>query len=274
MRKSLILYFSGLLVLLGACSGYEKLLKSSDYKLKYSEARRYYAKGDYYRAQVLYDQIAPVFRGTSEADSVYYYQAMSYFKQKDYIMAGHYFSTFSQTYGASPFVEEADFMTAFCYYKNSPRPELDQNYSTMAIQTFQLFLIKHPDSEKAPEARVYIEELKEKLVEKSFISARLYYDLEDYKASLVALNNSLLNYPESKFRESIMYMILKSSYMYASRSVESKKKERFQATIDDYYSFKAEFPESRHMREANRFYKNSSKYLGGDFLLEQETEIN
>lgn len=273
MRKSLILYFSVLLVVLGSCSGYEKLLKSTDYRLKYTEAKRYYDKGDYYRAQVLYDQIAPVFRGTSEADSIYFFQAMSYFKQKDYIMAGHYFTTFSQTYGGSPFVEESDFMSAFCNYKSSPRPELDQDYSIMAIQMFQLYLIKHPDSERAPEAKGYIDELREKLVEKSFISARLYYDLEDYKASLVALNNSLLNYPESKYRESIMYMILKSSYMYASKSIASKKKERFQDAIDDYYSFKSEFPESKHMREANRFYKSSAKYLGVDFN-QEETEIN
>lgn len=272
MRKSLILYISGLLVLLGSCSGYEKLLKGTDYKLKYSEAKRYYNKGDYSRAQVLFDQIAPIFRGTEEADTVYYYQAMTYFNQKDYILAGHYFSVFSKTYGGSPFVEEADYMTAYCYYKNSPRPELDQDYSVMAIQAFQLFIIKHQDSEKVEQANFYIEELREKLVEKSFISARLYYDLEDYKASLVALNNSLLEYPESKHRESIMYMILKSSYMYADRSIQSKKKERYQSAVDDYYSFISEFPESKYMREANRYYKNSAKFLGID--TNQETEIN
>ncbi len=272
MRKTLILYFSVLLVF-GSCSGYEKLLKSSDYKLKYNEAKKYYDKGDYYRAQVLYDQIAPVFRGTKEADSVYFFQAMSYFKQNDFIMAGHYFSTFSKTYGGSQFVEQADYMTAFCNYKNSPRPELDQDYSVIAIQSFQLYMIKHPDGKRIEEAKEYIDELREKLVEKSFISARLYYDLEDYKASLVALNNSLLKYPESKYRESIMYMILKSSYMYASKSIASKKKERYQAAVDDYYSFKSEFPESSHMKEANKYYKSSSKYLGVE-TNQEETEIN
>lgn len=256
--------------MLGSCSGYEKLLKGSDYKLKYTEAKKYYDNGDFYKAQVLYDQIAPVFRGTQQADTIYYYQAMSYYQQKDYIMAGHHFSNFSKTYGGSPFVEEADYMTAFCHYQNSPRPELDQTNTQLAIQLFQLYIIKHPEGKRVEDARSYIESLKEKLVEKSFISARLYFDLEYYKSSLVALNNSLIEYPESKFRESIMFMILKSSYMYADNSVPSKKKERFQATLDEFYSFKAEFPESKFMKEANRFFKNSVKNLGDELIVEEE----
>ncbi len=270
MKKELIVYLSGVLIVLTSCTGFEKTLKSSDYKYKYSEAMRYYAEGDYYRAQTLFDQIAPVFRGAEQADTVYFYQAMSYFKQKDYILGGHYFSTFSNIYGGSPFVEEADFMTAYCYYMNSPRPELDQDYSVQAIQNFQLFIIKYPESDKVADAKAYIDELQEKLVEKSFISAKLYFDLEAYKASLVALNNSLLDFPESEHREDIMFMILKSSYMLADKSVISKKRERFQNTVDEYYTFKSEFPESKYMHDADRFYRAAHNYLGGDLEIEEE----
>jgi outer membrane protein assembly factor BamD len=273
MHKKVIIYFIGF-ILLTACSGFEKVLKSNDYTLKYNEAKRYYTKEDYYHAQILFDQIAPVYRGTLQADSVYYLQAMSYYKQEDYLMAGHYFSMFAQTYGGSPFVEEADYMTAFCYYMNSPRPELDQENSLLAIQSFQLFNIKYPNSSKAAEAKNYIAELQDKLVEKSFLSAKLYYDLEDYKASLVALNNCLLEYPESKHREQIMFMILKSSYMYADKSIVSKKKERYQQTIDEYYSFKAEYPESKQLKDADRYYKNSAKFLGDDIQLSESDKIN
>jgi outer membrane protein assembly factor BamD len=186
-------------------------------------------------------------------------------------MAGHYFETFARVYGASPFVEDSDYMSAYCYYMNSPRPELDQDYSVKAIQGFQKFLIKFPDSEKREDALGYVQELKDKLVEKSFISARLYYDLEDYKASLVALNSSLLDFPESKFREDILFMVFKSSFKYAENSVFLKKKERYQSSLDEYYSFKAEYPESKYMREANRYYASVVKYLGKDKI---ESELN
>jgi outer membrane protein assembly factor BamD len=234
-----------IVIFLSNCSGYDKVLKSSDYKWKYKEAVNYYKTEDYVRAATLFDQIAAVYRGTDQADSVYFLQAMSYFHQHDYILAGHYFSTFARTYGGSPFAEEADFMTAFCYYQSSPRPELDQTSTIQAIQAFQLYLIKYQEARKKEEVTKYLNELRDKLVEKSYLSAKLYYDLADYKASLVALNNSILKYPDSKHREEIMFMLVKSSYMLADNSVESKKKDRFQDTIDEYYSFAAEFPESK-----------------------------
>lgn len=267
------LFVSVLVLILAGCSGYDKILKSNDYQKKYNAALKYYyEKEDYVRAATILDQIAMVFRGTDQADTVYYLQAMSYFKQNDYILSGHYFRTFAKTYGGSPFAEESDFMGAYCFYLTSPRPELDQTNTVQAIQAFQLYLIKYPNSERREKVMGYVNELRDKLVEKSYISAKLYFDLQDYKASIVALNNSLLKYPESKYREEIMFMLVKSSYMLADNSVLSKKKERFQDTIDEYYSFAAEFPDSKYIKEAKRYYELSAKYLGDDIPENGENE--
>ncbi len=270
---SKFLFVSVLVLVIGGCSGYEKVLKSNDYKKKYEAALHYYYdKEDYVRAATLFDQIALVFRGTDQADTVYFLQAMSYFKQNDYILSGHYFRTFAKTYGGSPFAEEADFMGAYCYYLTSPRPELDQTSTVQAIQAFQLYLIKYPDSQRKERVQEYFMELRDKLVEKSYLSAKLYYDLSDYKASIVALNNSLTKFPESKYREEIMFMLVKSSYMLADKSVLSKKKERFQDTIDEYYSFASEYPESKYMKEAKRYYRLSANYLGNRVLENEDNE--
>jgi outer membrane protein assembly factor BamD len=258
-----ICFFFGIVLLITGCSGYEKVLKSNDYKKKYSEALRYYNKGDYTRSSALFDQIGNVFRGTSQADTVYFYQAMSYFKQSDYILSGHYFRTLASAYGASPFVEEAEYMGAYCYYLSSPRPELDQSSTIEALQALQLFLIKYPKSKRMEECKGYVDELRNKLVEKSYISAKLYFDLDDYKASIVALNNCLVEYPESKYREDIMFMLLKSSYLYAKGSISTKQKERYQDAVDEYYSFATEFPDSKYIKDAKRYYKLSGDVLGG-----------
>jgi outer membrane protein assembly factor BamD len=37
-------------------------------------------------------------------------------------------------------------------------------------------------------------------------------------------------------------------------------KERFQNTVEAYLGFKEEFPESKHLKEAERIYTNASKY--------------
>jgi outer membrane protein assembly factor BamD len=244
-----------------SCSGYEKILKSDDYNLKYAKAFEYFNEEEYLRSGNVFDQIAPVFRGTKKADSVYFYQAMSYFKQANYEIAAHYFQMFTQTYGNSAFVEDAAFYEAYCYYLSSPKPELDQANTYQALDAMRLFVVRNPQSKRAEECEKYIAELREKIMRKSYLGAKTYFNLEDYKASLTSLKSSLSDYPETQYREEILYMIVKSSYMLAMNSIESKQPERFQDAIDDYYSFIAEYPESQFSKDAVQMYENASNYL-------------
>jgi len=264
MLKKIILYLS-LSVVTISCGKYEKLLKSSDYALKYQKAFEYYDNDEYVRAATLFEQIASIYRGTVKADTVQYYRAKSYLYQKDYIMAGHYFQELATTFPNSAFAEESYFLEGYCEYKQSPRPSLDQTNSYNAIAKLSLFLIKYPYSERADEARRIIKELEEKLVEKSFISAKLYYDLGAYKSAVIALRNSLNEFPDTRYREEILFMILKANFMIAENSVEEKMLDRFQATVDEYYSFIGEFPDGDNTSEANKIYETSMKFLGDNY---------
>jgi len=59
----------------------------------------------------------------------------------------------------------------------------------------------------------------------------------------------------------LMFLILKSSYLLADGSIPSKQRERYQTTVDEYYSFIGEFPEGSHSKEAIRMYEASNKFL-------------
>ncbi len=243
-----------------SCSSYDKALKSTDNNYKYRKANQYYQEEDYVRAGNLFDQIVNVFKGTTKSDSVCWYQAQSYYKQKDYIMGGHYFKTFAQTYPYSPFAEESEYLAAYCYYLESPKPSLDQESTVMAIETFGTFVTKYPNSVHVKEAKDFTVELKEKLVEKSKNSAILYYDMGYYKASIVALNNSLVEFPDTKYREELMWRLLDSNYKLSVNSIPDKQKDRFQVTIDEYYSFISEFPHSPYKKDAEHIYEVSMKF--------------
>ena len=206
----------------------------------------YYEEEEFVKAGTLFDQVANIYRGTTKADTVKYYQAKSYYGQRDYMMAGHYFNELSVTYPNSNYLEEADFMTAYCFYKQSPRAELDQDNTFKTITALQMFMVKYPNSERLNECQEIIVEMSDKLVEKSYISAKLYYDLGYYKSAILALRNSLIEYPKTRFREDLMFLILKSSYLLADNSIPSLQRERYQAAIDEYYSFIGEFPDGPH----------------------------
>lgn len=255
-----ILPFILLVIVVSSCK-YEKLLKSRDYKLKYSKALEYYANEDYVRAEGLFDQLKPALRGTKQADTVYFYAAYASYHQKSYLLAAHYFDEFRKTFGNSSFAEEASFMNAYATYKLSPRPSLDQSYTTQAISLFSLHLSRYPETEKKAEIISLIDEMRNKLIEKSFQSAKLYYNLSDYKAAIIALNNCLDDYPDTIYREDIMFLILKSKFLLAEGSVQEKIVERFQDTVDEYYAFYGEFPESTHIKEAQEMFNFAESKL-------------
>jgi outer membrane assembly lipoprotein YfiO len=250
-----------ILVLLSSCGEYEKLLKSTDFDLKKSKAKEYFDKGEYVKTTELLAQILPRFRATDEAEDLNWMNAQAYFGMKDYIMAGSYFKTFIDQFPFGKHAEEANYMAALCDYNISARPELDQENTKNAIEGFNIFLNKYPNSSKAEDCKKRIKDLQDKLVEKSYLNAKLYYDMKQYKAAVVALTNSLKENAESKYREQMMYLKLNSLFLYAEFSLEIKQKERYQATLDDYYSFMEEFPKSTYAKDVNGIYQKTNKYL-------------
>ncbi|MBI9052348.1 MAG: outer membrane protein assembly factor BamD [Bacteroidales bacterium] len=249
-----------LLVIVSSCK-YEKLLKSRDYKLKYSKALDYYAKEDYMRAEGLFEQLKPVLRGTKQADTVYFYAAYCSYHQKSYLLASHYFDEFKKYYGNSHFVEEAEFMNAYSTYQLSPRPSLDQAYSYQTIALLGLYMSRYPDSERTNQCLDIVEELRNKLIEKSFQSAKLYFNLENFDAAIIALNNSIEAFPTTKYREEILFLVLKSKFLLAEGSVPEKKIERYQSTVDEYYAFSGEFSEGTYIEEAKQIFEVSNSKL-------------
>ena len=250
-----------ILVLLTSCGSFEKLLKSSDFELKKTKAIEYYNDGQYVKTTELLAQILPRYRATEEGEDLNWMNAQAFYGMKDYFMAGTNFKSFNEQFPFGKHAEEGNFMAPVCDYKIAPRSELDQDNTKNGIEGFNLFITKFPNSTKVDEAKRMEKELEEKLVEKSYLSARLYYDMKEYKASVVALNNSLKAYTNSKFREEMLFLKLNSLYLYADKSQAIKQKERFQATLDDYYSFMEEFPKSKFSRDVNSIYQKTNKFL-------------
>lgn len=250
-----------ILIIFASCSGYEKLLKSDDFQIKYDAAMEYYEDGDYVRSATLIEQILPVYQGTRRAAELSFTLANCYYNRGDYILAAHHFDSFVREYPNSEHAEEATYMRAYCNYLLSPRPSLDQSTTNRAIDQFRMFMTRFPESDKVEEAQKLIDEMRAKLLEKSFESAKLYYDMGDYRAAIIALKNSLVDFPETRHREEIMFLILKSSFLLADNSVPDKQLERFQSTLDEYYVFIEEFPGSEYSDEAERFFNRSIRVL-------------
>ncbi len=235
---------------------YQKLLKSSDNKLKYEKAMEYYDNEDYIHAMTLFEQLIPIYRGTEKGEEISYRYAYCKFYTKNYIEAGHYFRRYINSFPNSAFTEECSYMSAYCYYLESPKPSLDQSSTYKALSELQLFMERYPESEHLLDCQNLIDELMEKLQKKSYDNAVLYYKIGQYKAASVALKSSLEKFPDTKYREEIMYRIVKSEYLFAVNSIYGKTLDRLKMARKDFKDFKREFPDSKYMKELKKINKD------------------
>lgn len=254
-----------------SCSEYGKIMKSSDAELKFTKAVEYYEDEDCFRALPLFEELISLVRGSQRAEEVYYYYANTHFCIGDFYLANYYFKQFVKTYPNSKYSEECLFMAAMCSYSNSPNHSLDQQDTRLAIDEFQLFMERYPSSALRDSCNSMIGRLRAKLEMKSFEIAKLYVKTERYRSASLALQNSLNEYPDSQYREEMMFLMVKSNFLLAENSIEEKKLERYTETTKSYYNFVSAFPQSKMVNEAEKYFKNSLKELDrikGNFVEE------
>ncbi len=261
-----ILSLLAICIVVTSCNEYNKLLKSTDYELRYEYAKTYFEQGKYARTYNLLKDVITLYKGTYKAEESLYLLAQSAYMQKDYQSSGAYFEAYYRNYPRGEYAELARYYTGIGYSKASPEPKLDQTDTYKAIDELKNFLDYYPQSDKAEEIRNLIFELQEKLAEKELLTVKLYYNLGDYRgnnyqAAIITANNAIMDYPYTNYKEDFEMMILRSRYQEAVKSVIEKKKERFRGVIDEYYNYVNEFPEGKYKKEADKILKVAQKYV-------------
>lgn len=254
-------------LLLTGCSGYNAILKSNDYDAKYELGKNLYIEGHYSNASSVIEECVMMLSGTTKGEESVYLLANCYYKMEDWIMASQYFQNYYKTYSKGKYVEEARFRSGRALFQDTPDPRLDPTSTYAAISELQEFLELFPQSEYADEANDMIYAMYDRLVEKEMKSAILYYNLgnymgNNYQAGIITAQNALKNFPYTKYREELSMLILRCRFKMAEESVADKMLDRYRDTVDEYYAFKNEFPDSKYMKEVEKIYSASVKHTG------------
>jgi outer membrane protein assembly factor BamD len=250
--------FAGLLMVLmvvavSCKSKYEKLKESNNNTLKFTEAVKLYNKKEYSKALGLFEPLIPIYRGHENTEDLFYYYANTNYKLKDYTAAAYNFKQFADNYPSDPRAEECRYLSAYCYYLDAPQYFLDQENTQKAIDRMQLFINLYPKSDRVVEANKLINELHDRLETKSYSNAKLYYILTEYQSAVIAMNNTLRDFPDTKYAEELQYLIVKSQYLYSTRGREDKQEDRFAQTITYADEFNEKFPGSKYGKEVTQY---------------------
>ena len=269
----LVVLFASVLLVSG-CGEYARIQKTQDYEYKYEAAKALYIEGKYSRASQLLGDVLAILKGTAYGEECLYMLAMCAYNSKDYESASSYFRKYYQSYPKGLYVEHARYYSGLSLYNQTPDPRLDQTYTDEAISELQQFLDLYPTTQLKEQTQNMIYLLQDKLVEKEYLAAKMYFDLgtyrgnstfggSNYEACIVTAQNALKDYPfaTTERREELSILILRSRFQLASQSVIEKRMERFRNVIDEFYAFANDFPESKFLKEAQDLYDRADKVV-------------
>ncbi|MBR1917941.1 MAG: tetratricopeptide repeat protein [Bacteroidaceae bacterium] len=283
--KDSLLVLAAALIVLTSCHSLNTVLKSTDRDYKLEMAKRYYAEGKYNNAYILLDNVLPALRGTKAGDEALFMAGMCKFNTHDYDGAAELFKRYyTKSYRNGEFVDEARYYTACSYYESTYPVRLDQSATYQAIKEIQSAMESNPNSKRYAALQNMLFKMQDRLVEKEYLSAKLYYDLGDYflnclqggsnyEACVVTAQNAIKDYPYSPRKEDFAILILRAKFHMAESSVENKKYERYSDTVDEYYGFVNEYPQSKFLKEAKNIFDKSEKELHSKRLRQHATEI-
>jgi outer membrane protein assembly factor BamD len=152
--------------------------------------------------------------------------SQSYYKTKQYYLAGYQFESFVSGYPRSEKVQEAAFLGAYSYSKLAPVYSLDQTDTVKALEKLQTFIESYPNSEYIAQANEAVKVLNGKLEKKAYENAKGYNTISDYKSALIAFDNFIADFPGTPLKEDALFYKYDSAYKLAINSIPSKMEER------------------------------------------------
>jgi outer membrane protein assembly factor BamD len=221
----------------------------------------YYNKKDYYRAALLFEDIRPVVRGLPEGEKVEFYLAYCQYFEGTYLLASAQFRTFFETYGRSTLVQEAYFMYAYSLAVSAPAYNHDQTSTLEAMTAMQNFINQYPESEFLERANEVIVTSQQKLERKAYEGAKLYLRRKEYKAAAITFDNFKKVFPDSPYLEELAFLKVEAQYKLATISLNKLQLERYSSVVTSYQELVDNFPESKYLKEAEKYYTDSQNQI-------------
>lgn len=236
-----------------SCSKKNYIQRGDSLPVAYKKSMRLFQQGEYSDAVDGFETVFSLGRGTEYAQNAQYYLAESHFNNKNYLMAASEYERYASLFPRSERREEVDFKEAYCYYKLSPRYRLDQKYTKQAIEKFNLFESRYPDSERLPQVAEYVDEMRAKLAHKMYNAADLYMRIDEYEAAAIYYGLTIDQYPETQWAEHALVDQINAYNTYAANSVSDKQEERYQKAVESYEKYLQLFPQGEHRSQADEY---------------------
>ena len=164
---------------------------------QFQAATRFYEDGQYDRAVGAFQAFVFNYPQDPRVPDARWLAAESYYRMEDWATAAQEYLNFQRDFPREDRAAEAIYQAGRAYQEMSLRPELDQRDTERAINVYERLPVEYPSSELAAEARERVDELRNKLAEKTYLNAEFYFDHEDFEAAEIYLADLIATFPQT-----------------------------------------------------------------------------
>ncbi len=197
------LYFSLLILsILGCSKGVDRDIRDDNFY--FERGLKYLEKKHYENANKDFQTVVDT--GTSAiVDHSQFMLGETHYRNEDYLTAAFEYTRVYMDFPSSNFAADAWYKKAMCYFMESPRANLDQENTLLAIDEFNLFIGNFPRNDLVEEARKKITELEEKLSYKEYRNGEQYRKSKQYVAALIYYESVIEAFPKTVWAQYCRY---------------------------------------------------------------------
>ena len=202
-----------------------------DLSYRYENGMEYFDSEKYSKAETEFTLIIQNNPGSSIALEAQYYLAESIYFQERYAEAEVEYDRYIRFSNDVQKIEKARFRSCECAYMSTNEYLFDQGYSAELLDKLQFFIEEYPGSEFGEEIISYMHNVRRRLAQKEYETARLYLKLKEFESARIYFQNVVDNYYDTDFadeaRISIIFSYLLDGDLETAQNSFTAQKNKF-----------------------------------------------
>jgi len=168
-------------------------------EVELERAMRLFRRGDFRRAQVIFQRLTFEYTVTpEELAQARYYLAECHFQVGDYLQAASDFRKVADEFSTTTYAPVALLRAGDANLRLWRRPELDPTYGEAALAIYQELTGRFPESDGAARARPHVRRLENQFAEKTYKNGMFYLRRKAYDSAIIYFKDVIANYPNAQ----------------------------------------------------------------------------
>ncbi|MDH5763870.1 MAG: outer membrane protein assembly factor BamD [Nitrospinota bacterium] len=225
---------------LGGCSGISFQSSKDTPQELVQKAMEYIRAENFVDAKAALSKVIEDYPDSPEKVMASLLNAEVHYKNEEYEESKFMFKSFIELYPAHRLADRAHFYMAMSDFQLMDLETRDQTSAQNALEEFDQFLKKYPDSKYRPQAQEKKQQCFESLARNQLEIGKFYFRTSSFQSAIVRFQQMMEAYPDQPFLDEVLFLLGESFY----------HEQNFEKAVTQYHELIRKFPRSEFVTEA------------------------